>query len=134
MLAWTIYISLIAVAWLLLLRHDDVRGARTAAMLSAVGGLLAALGGALQYKAADGLVTVVDASWVGQLGIRYHLAVDGISIVLVLLTGLAAVVGVLFSWNVEHRAKEFFAFYLALIAGVDGVVLSFDLFMLFVFF
>jgi NADH-quinone oxidoreductase subunit M len=53
---------------------------------------------------------------------------------LVLLTGLASVAGILFSWNIEHRAKEFFAFYLALIAGVYGVFLSFDLFLLFVFY
>src|SRR5512138_2431809 len=134
MLAWTIYISFIGVAWLLLLRPDDARGARTVAMLSSLGGLLVSLIGALQYKTADGLVTVVDTNWVSQLGIRFNLAVDGISIVLVLLTGLAAVVGVLFSWNVEHRAKEFFAFYLALIGGVYGVFLSFDLFLLFVFY
>jgi len=51
-----------------------------------------------------------------------------------LLTGLAAVGGILFSWNIEHRAKEFFAFYLALIGGVYGVFLSFDLFLLFVFY
>src|SRR5207342_2228389 len=68
------------------------------------------------------------------LGVRYYLAADGISLTLVLLTGIAAVVGVLFSWNIEHRAKEFFAFYLALIAGVYGVFLSFDLFLLFVFY
>src|SRR5207244_757911 len=68
------------------------------------------------------------------LGIRFHLAADGISLVLVLLTGIAAVSGVLFSWNVEHRPKEFFAFYLALIGGVYGVFLSFDLFLLFVFY
>jgi NADH-quinone oxidoreductase subunit M len=54
--------------------------------------------------------------------------------VLVLLTGIAAVCGILFSWNIEHRAKEFFAFYLALIGGVYGVFLSFDLFLLFVFY
>ena len=42
--------------------------------------------------------------------------------------------GILFSWNIEHRAKEFFAFYLALIGGVYGVFLSFDLFLLFVFY
>jgi len=48
------------------------------------------------------------------------------------LTGIASVVGMLFSWNIEHRAKEFFAFYLALIGGVYGVFLSFDLFLLFV--
>ncbi|MEY2429683.1 MAG: NADH-quinone oxidoreductase subunit, partial [Verrucomicrobiota bacterium] len=68
------------------------------------------------------------------LGIQYHLAADGISLVLVLLTGAAAVAGILFSWNIEHRAKEFFAFYLALIGGVYGVFLSFDLFLLFVFY
>jgi NADH-quinone oxidoreductase subunit M len=44
------------------------------------------------------------------------------------------VAGVLFSWNVEDRCREFFALYLALIGGVYGVFLSFDLFLLFVFY
>src|SRR5205807_8837343 len=68
------------------------------------------------------------------IGSQYHLAADGISLTLVLLTGLASVAGILFSWNIELRAKEFFAFYLALIGGVYGVFLSFDLFLLFVFY
>jgi NADH-quinone oxidoreductase subunit M len=68
------------------------------------------------------------------MGIRYTLAADGISRVLVLLTGLAAVAGVLFSWNIDLRTNEFFAFFLALIGGVYGVFLSFDLFLLFVFY
>src|SRR6202021_543330 len=45
-----------------------------------------------------------------------------------------AVAGVLFSWNVENRTREFFALYLALIGGVYGVFLSVDLFLLFVFY
>ena len=77
---------------------------------------------------------IVDKSWIPQLGIHYLLAADGISLVMVLLTGLASVAGILFSWNVEHRPREFFSFYLALIAGVYGVFLSFDLFLLFVFY
>ena len=52
----------------------------------------------------------------------------------VAVDGMAAVAGILFSWNIEHRTKEFFAFYLALIGGVYGVFLSFDLFLLFVFY
>src|SRR5207253_3353205 len=72
--------------------------------------------------------------WIPSLGIEFHLAADGISLTLVLLTGLAAVAGILFSWNLEHRVKEFFAFYLALIGVVYGVFLSFDLFLLFVFY
>jgi NADH-quinone oxidoreductase subunit M len=68
------------------------------------------------------------------LGLEYHLAADGISVVLVLLTGIAAVAGVLFSWNVDRRAPEFFALYLTLIGAVYGVFLSQDLFLLFVFY
>ena len=79
-------------------------------------------------------MTFVDVPWVPSMGIRYTLAADGISRVLVLLTGLAAVAGILFTWNIEARTKEFFAFYLALIGGVYGVFLSFDLFLLFVFY
>ena len=77
---------------------------------------------------------LVDLPWVPSMGIHFLLAADGISRVLVLLTGLAAVAGVLFSWNIELRTNEFFAFYLALIGGVYGVFLSFDFFLLFVFY
>src|SRR6202022_2745149 len=80
------------------------------------------------------LVTVVRMPWVPSLGIEYHLAADGISLTLLLLTGIVGIAGILFSWNITHRAKEFFAFYLALIGGVYGVFLSFDLFLLFVFY
>jgi len=134
MLAWTVYVSFLGAAGLLFLKPGDARGARTVALLASAAGLFLALAGALGFNAQGGMVTVANAAWVPALGIRYHLAVDGISITLLVLTGLAAVVGVLFSWNVEHRAKEFFAFYLALIGGVYGVFLSADLFLLFVFY
>ena len=65
---------------------------------------------------------------------QYHLAADGISLTLVLLTGIVAMAGILFSWNIEKRTQEFFAFYLVLIGGVYGVFFSFDLFLLFVFY
>ena len=109
-------------------------GALIASRLPKFGKNMAALGGAFQYSAASGLVDLANVPWVPHLGIRYHLAVDGISVVLLVLTGLASFVGILFSMNIEKRAKEFFAFYLALIAGVFGVFLSFDLFLLFVFY
>jgi NADH-quinone oxidoreductase subunit M len=134
MLAWTVYVSFIGVACMLALKPGDARGARAVALLSTVAGLVIALAGASAFDTKGGLAPVVDAPWIPQLGIRYHLAVDGISLTLVVLTGIAAVVGVLFSWNIEHRAKEFFAFYLALIGGVYGVFLSFDAFLLFVFY
>jgi len=133
MLAWTIYSSFLGVLVLMLLPKGNASAARKVAMLTAVMGLLVALAGFMQFKAGE-IVTVADVDWIPTLGIRYHLAADGISLTLVLLTGLAAVAGILFSWNIEHRANEFFAFYLTLIGGVYGVFLSFDVFLLFVFY
>src|SRR5438105_9046983 len=132
MLHWTIYISFIGVAILTFLPRDNARAARIVALLAALGGFAVALIGA--FRAGAGTNIFCDTAWIPTLGIRYHLAADGISLTLVLLTGLAAVAGILFSWNIEHRAKEFFAFYLALIGGVYGVFLSFDVFLLFVFY
>ncbi len=54
------------------------------------------------------LVTVARMPWVSSAGVEYYLAADGISITLLLLTGVVAIAGVLFSWNIEHRAASFF--------------------------
>lgn len=133
MLAWTIYLSFAGALVLALLPRGNPVLARWFALTVAVAGLSV---GALGFAsgAGQGRITLVDISWVPSMGIHFLLAADGISRVLVLLTGLAAVAGVLFSWNIELRTNEFFAFFLALIGGVYGVFLSFDLFLLFVFY
>src|SRR5581483_3052740 len=134
MLAWTVYISFIGVLVLMLLPAGRARLARIVALLAALIGLGIALAAIFQREPDAGIETITQRAWIPGLGINYFLAVDGISLTLAVLTGVAAVVGILFSWNVEHRVKEFFAFYLALIGGVYGVFLSFDLFLLFVFY
>jgi NADH-quinone oxidoreductase subunit M len=134
MLAWTIYISFLGVLVLMLLPRDDARSARKVALLTAIAGFAVALIGALQQGNPGEIATISKCAWIPSLGANYHLAADGISLTLVVLTGLAAIAGILFSWNIEKRAKEFFAFYLALIGGVYGVFLSFDLLLLFVFY
>jgi NADH-quinone oxidoreductase subunit M len=134
MVAWTVYISFLGALVLMFVPATSARAARAIALLAALAGLACAVLALVNYNLDAGIVTVHKLPWIPNLGIEYHLAVDGISLTLVLLTGIAAVVGILFSWNVEHRAKEFFAFYLALIGGVYGVFISFDLFLLFVFY
>jgi NADH-quinone oxidoreductase subunit M len=134
MLAWTIYLSFLGALVLMFLPCDDARAARAVALFTALGGLGLALGGAVLAGSPGTVETVTNIPWIPSLHISYHLAADGISLTLVVLTGLAAVAGILFSWNIEHRTNEFFAFYLALIGGVYGVFLSFDLFLLFVFY
>jgi NADH-quinone oxidoreductase subunit M len=133
MLAWTIYLSFAGAVIEALLPKGRNALARWFALAIALSGLALAVEGFIA-GAGQGRTVIADAAWVPTMGIRYLLAADGISRVLVLLTGLAAVAGVLFSWNIEDRVNEFFAFFLALIGGVYGVFLSFDLFLLFVFY
>jgi len=130
----TIYTAFIGALLCLLVGERSARAARVVALLSAVTILGLALCAAARFTPAASLATIVDAPWIPGIGIRYHLAADGISLALVVLTGLAATAGVLFSWNIEERVGEFFALYLALIGGVCGVFLSADAFLFFVFY
>jgi NADH-quinone oxidoreductase subunit M len=132
-MAWAIYISFAGALISALLPKSRPAVARWWALAVSVAGLVIGLTG---YAAGmgQGRQVFVDVLWVPSMGIHYMLAADGISRVLVLLTGIAAVAGVLFSWNIELRTNQFFAFYLALIGGVYGVFLSGDLFLLFVFY
>jgi len=131
MLAWTIYISFLGA---LAVRQSPSKAlARWVALLTALAGLTLGLI-ALRHWQPGEFLTVAHHTWVPQPGLSYYLAADGISLTLVLLTGIAATAGILFSWNIEHRTQEFFTFYLVLIGGVYGVFLSFDLVLLFVFY
>ncbi len=75
-----------------------------------------------------------DFSWISSLGIRYHLGVDGISLLLVLLTTLLTAVALLGSWNsIKDRGLAFFASLLLLETGMLGVFVSMDLFLFYMF-
>src|SRR5580698_3247770 len=133
MLAWTIYLSFIGAVAVTLTPGERPVLTRVTALVTTLAGLAIAVVAVLQDRSGE-LITIVKVPWIPQLGIEYHLAADGISLTLVLLTGIAAVAGILFSWNIERRVKDFFALYLVLIGAVYGVFLSFDLFQLFVFY
>jgi len=134
MLAWTIYISFLGAGAMLLLPNRAAKtGVRCLALFTATAGFGIALSAFLRHRT-DEFFTVTDIDWIPALGIHYHLAADGISLSLVLLTGIVAVAGVLFSWDIDDRTNQFFAFYLLLIGAVYGVFLSYDLFLLFVFY
>ncbi|MCY3835098.1 MAG: NADH-quinone oxidoreductase subunit M [Anaerolineaceae bacterium] len=83
---------------------------------------------------ADGLAFEERYSWLSTLGIGYHVAIDGLSAPMVLLTGMVAVAGVLISWNIDERTREFMAFFMFLVAGVYGVFVAVDMFLLFFFY
>lgn len=77
---------------------------------------------------------VLRKPWIPYFNIEYYLGLDGISLSLILLTGLVSVLACLASWNIEKQVKGYFALYLLLTASMMGVFLSLDLFLFYVFF
>ncbi len=71
--------------------------------------------------------------WFSAFNIQYYVGVDGISVAMMLMTGLVVVAGVLVSWKVERMTKEFFFLLLFLSAGAYGFFMSLDLFVMFFF-
>jgi NADH-quinone oxidoreductase subunit M len=76
-----------------------------------------------------------NVSWIGSIGARYHVAVDGISLWLVLLTTLLMPIAVLSSWtSVRKRQLAYYVFLLILEMAMIGVFVSLDLLLFYLFF
>ena len=133
MIAWTIYITFAGAVLLLFLPRVC---ARWIALAATLGGFAIGLIALCQTPVADlaKFTTIVRIPWVPALGMNYHLAFDGISLTLVLVTGVTAVSAVLFSWDIDRRPNEFFFWLLLVVGGSYGVFLSADLFLFFVFY
>ena len=85
------------------------------------------------FKAEAGYQFVSKHEWISQFGISWNLGVDGISLWLVVLTGVLFPIAI-FGPDERHDLKPYIAWLLLLEAGVMGVFLSLDLFLFFVFF
>ncbi|MGA7826440.1 MAG: NADH-quinone oxidoreductase subunit M [Geobacteraceae bacterium] len=84
--------------------------------------------------ALPGFFLVEDLPWIEKFGIRYLLAMDGISLLMVLLTSFLATLAVLFSWkNVKERIAAYYSLLLLATSGILGVFLAIDLFLFYLF-
>jgi NADH-quinone oxidoreductase subunit M len=133
MIAWTIYVTFAGAILLLFLPRAF---ARWIALITTCAGLTMGVVAPCRTPITDlaHFTTIVSVSWVPALGMNYHLAIDGISLTMVLVTGISAVSTVLFSWDVQDRQNEFFFWLLLVVGGCYGVFLSADLFLFFVFY
>jgi NADH-quinone oxidoreductase subunit M len=80
---------------------------------------------ALQYE--------VVAEWFPAIGASYHLGVDGISMSMILLTGILTPLAILASFSIEDKVKMYMALFLALETGLLGLFASMDLIIFFIF-
>jgi NADH-quinone oxidoreductase subunit M len=134
-LSVTIFTPLLAGLIILLLPASRKSEVKVTALAAASLSLLLSIWVYFSYNvAAGGYQLQEHMAWLPALGISYSLGIDGISAPMVLMAGIVVFCGVLISWGVEDRPREFFAFLMFLAASVFGVFCSLDLFLLFFFF
>jgi NADH-quinone oxidoreductase subunit M len=75
-----------------------------------------------------------NVAWIPSIGARYHLGIDGISLLLVMLTTFLGMIAILSSWSaIKQRQKEYYILLLLLQTGMIGVFVSLDFFLFYVF-
>ncbi|NPV55875.1 MAG: NADH-quinone oxidoreductase subunit M [Anaerolineae bacterium] len=130
-----IFIPLVAGVLLLILPADRKNLLRAVALAAASLMLVLAAVLYLSFRPeVVGYQFLERVDWLPALGISYYVGVDGISVPLIMLAALVVFCGVLVSWNISERQREYFAYLMFLGASVVGVFASLDLFMLFFFF
>ena len=131
-----IFLPLVAFLLILLLSKENTEGIRRFSLIASMVTFIASLGliGPYWFGNPGKYVFETDVPWINSPAIRYHVAIDGISLWLVLLTTLLTPLCVLVSWRyIQKRVKEYFAFLLLLEFGLIGVFCAFDFFLFYVF-
>jgi NADH-quinone oxidoreductase subunit M len=130
-----VFTPIIAAVLILLIPGERKTEVRVTALAASIIAMLLSIWAYFSYDIpAGGYQFIEKYDWLPQLGISYHVGIDGMSAPLLLLTGIVMFTGVLISWGIDDRPREFFAFLFILATGVFGVFVALDLFMLFFFY
>jgi NADH-quinone oxidoreductase subunit M len=131
------FFPLLGVLVLLFLKSESKDALRWTALVTSLVTFLISLWVLAMFHASNpDLQMVARYPWitVGGWNIEYHLGVDGLSILLVLLTTFLMPISILSTWTaVEERVKDFMLFFLLLEVGMTGVFLAQDLFLFYIF-
>ncbi len=87
----------------------------------------------MQFVERASWIDIKSVAWFGRVHIEYLMGIDGLSVSMVLLTGIISFVAVISSWKIEKSLKGYFALLLLLDTGMMGVFVSLDFFLFYVF-
>src|SRR3954452_9877784 len=112
-LSIVLFTPLVGLLVLLFIPSSNARAIKLAANLAAMIGLLVSLPLAFQFDPTKDYQFEEKASWIPTLGATYHLGVDGLGMLLVMLTTVIGAIAILSSWSaIRDRLKEYYAFFL----------------------
>ena len=104
------------------------------ANIASFAGFLVTLPPLISFQRGGDFQFVEQVAWIPTFGASYHLGVDGFSLLLVVMTAALTFLSILSSWNaIQHRTKEYYAWFLFLGFSMMGVFMSLDFLLFFVF-
>jgi len=131
------FFPLVGVLVLLFLKEEQKEAARWTALVTSLVTFGISIAVLVQFNPSDpDLQMVVNVPWIQVAGwnINFQLGVDGLSILLLLLTTFLTPLSILSTWKaVDERVKDFMLFFLLLEVGMVGVFLAQDLFLFYIF-
>src|SRR2546426_2355651 len=133
-LSVVLFTPLAGLVILLLVPSSKPVAVKLCANLIFLAGFLVSLPLVFRFDRSKDFQFVENASWIPSIGANYHLGIDGLSLLLVILTTLLGFLSVLSSWTaIETRLKEYYAFFMVLQTGMLGVFMALDFLLFFVF-
>jgi len=133
-LSIVLFAPLAGMAILLCIPSSNARAIKWWANIASLIGFLISLPLVFQFDHTKDYQFVERADWIPTLGAHYHLGIDGLGLLLVMLTTLLGFISILSSWTaVNTRLKEYYSFFLLLQTAMLGVFMSLDFLLFFVF-
>ncbi|PYV11462.1 MAG: NADH-quinone oxidoreductase subunit M, partial [Acidobacteria bacterium] len=130
-----LYLPLVGMVAVILAPSENERAIKWIANVTAFMGFVVSIPLLTRFDPrATGFQFVYERDWIPLIGARYKLGIDGISMLLVLLTTLLGFLAILSSWDAIHeRVREYYAFMLLLQTGMLGAFMALDMLVFFVF-
>jgi NADH-quinone oxidoreductase subunit M len=133
-LSIVLFTPLAALLVLLFIPSSKPRAIKIWANIASFLGLVASLPLVFRFDPGKDFQFVEQAAWIPSIGASYRIGIDGIGLLLVMLTTLLGFLSILSSWNaIQDRLKEYYAFFLVLQTGMLGVFMALDFLLFFVF-
>ncbi len=147
-LSWITFLPIVGMIIVLFLREQNKNAIRWTSALFA--GIQVVLAGVIfihfnrsmagintqegfQFLEKVGWIDIKSVAWFGRIHIDYFMGIDGLSVLMVILTALISFIAVFASWGIEKSVKGYFALLLLLDTGMMGVFVSLDFFLFYVF-
>jgi len=133
MLTLITFLPLAGGVLILFLPKSNERLMKNVAMLASAASFAVSVALVGLYRIGAGMQFQELYRWIPGIAINYHMGIDGLSLPLVVLTGLLSVLSLVYSWRIDHRLKEYLFLFLLLQTGMLGVFVALDFFLFYIF-